>query len=93
MQPLFDGETFSPVLDGPRLTSQLESVKALMADEQWRTLAEIARAVRGTEASVSARLRDLRKPRFGRHQVLRQRVVKGLHAYKVLPPALVNRLF
>ena len=69
----FDGETFDPVIDGKRLTSQLERVRALMSDGKWRTLAEIHAVVGGSEAGVSARLRDLRKQRFGGHNVVRQR--------------------
>ena len=41
----FDGSTYSPALDGPRLTSQLARVKELMSDGRWRTLQEIADAV------------------------------------------------
>lgn len=50
-----------PTQDRPRLLTQLERVAALMADGRERTLAEIARAAGGSEPSVSARLRDLRK--------------------------------
>ena len=82
---LFDGTTFDEDLDGPRLTGQLERVWALMSDGQWRTLREIAFRAGGTEAAVSARLRDLRKPRFGGYVVDRRRVegVSGLWEYRV----------
>jgi hypothetical protein len=44
----------------------LESVRKLMLDGQWRTLGDIMLGVGGaSEASISARLRDLRKPKFG----------------------------
>jgi hypothetical protein len=42
----------------------------------WRTLAEIARATRYPEASVSAQLRHLRKSRFGGYRV-RKRLRRG----------------
>ena len=89
----FHGETFDPALDGPRLTSQLEAVRALMIDGQWRSLAVIALSVYGSEASVSARLRDLRKPRFGRYQVERRRLFGGLFEYRVLAPKAEDKLF
>lgn len=89
----FHGETFDPALDGPRLISQLEAVRALMIDGQWRTLPFIAGYVQGSEAGVSARLRDLRKPQHGRYQVERRRVMGGLYEYRVLPPVPVDRLF
>ena len=39
--PLFDGRTFKPSLDLDRLGEQYRAVFRLMADGQWRTLAEI----------------------------------------------------
>ena len=82
----FDGETFNPPRDGHRLSCQLEGVRLLMADRRWRTLGDIAAAVNGSEAGVSARLRDLRKTRFGGYQVERRHVSAGLWEYRVLPP-------
>ena len=93
MNVQFDGMTFSPTLDGPRLTSQLEAVKALMLDGRWRSLPYIAGYARGSEAGISARLRDLRKAKFGGYQVERRRVAGGLYEYRVLPPVSKDRLF
>lgn len=88
----FDGETFDPFLDGARLDSQLVQVARVMAGGGWWTLERIVAAVRDTfgahvsEASVSARLRDFLKPRFGGHEVERRRVPggNGLHEYRVV---------
>lgn len=63
--PDFDGATYERPLDQYRLAGQLGRVLGVMSDGQWRTLAELATATGDPEASVSARLRDLRKPRFG----------------------------
>lgn len=79
----FDGETFDPAVDQARLAGQLGRVWALMSDGQWRTLAAIAAATESSEAAVSARLRDFRKPRFGGYQVDRRRVAGGLFEYRV----------
>lgn len=79
----FDGVTYGPTLDRDRLTSQLDRVKALMIDGKWRSLANISQEVRGSEAGVSARLRDLRKPRFGGYTVNRRRVEGGLWMYQL----------
>lgn len=86
IEPLFDGETADAELDGPRLNKQLQAVRALMSDEQWRTLADISAAIGAPEASVSARLRDLRKSRFGCLTVnsRRQRQSAGTWAYQVI---------
>lgn len=87
-KPAFSGESFDAALDEARLTSQLQRVKALMLDGQWRTLREIAAAVQGSEAGVSARIRDLRKPGHGGFLIERKRVgdpAAGLHAYRMAP--------
>lgn len=68
----FDGSTYSSAHDATRLGSQLYRVRSLMLDGQWRTLAELVEQCGGTVASVSARLRDLRKHRFGGYQVSRR---------------------
>lgn len=81
----FDGATFDPALDKVRLTGQLERVQRLMADGQWRTLKEIQAVVGGSEAGLSARLRDIRKPRFGGRNVERRRRSVSLWEYRVLP--------
>ena len=79
-----DGTTYEPALDQERLSSQLERVKALMQDGRWRSLETICAIVDGTETSVSARLRDLRKTRHGSHTVNRRRVAGGLFEYQLV---------
>lgn len=76
-QSLFDGGTVNAAKDDARLSGQLKKVASLMADHEWRTLAEIHAIVGGSEAGISARLRDLRKPKFGSHFVERQRRQRG----------------
>lgn len=82
--PAFDGITFDPQRDTRRLTAQHHRVKALMRDGIWRTLSEISKATGDPEASVSARLRDLRKEKFGGHGVYRQYVERGLFRYRLV---------
>lgn len=81
----FDGSSLQ-VEDEARLTSQFDRVLALMRDGRPRTLHQIHCAVGGSEAAISARLRDLRKARFGGYRVVRERQRNGLHTYQVLPP-------
>lgn len=83
-QVRFGGTTFQESRDGARLFGQLREVFALMSDGQWRTIEQIALVVSGTEAGISARLRDLRKQRYGAHTVERRHVSKGLWQYRVL---------
>jgi hypothetical protein len=64
-----------------------------MADGFWYTLQEISLAVKAPEASVSARLRDLRKPPFNLI-VERRRRSAGTHEYRVAAaPASAPRAF
>lgn len=80
---VFDGQTFEPERDGARLRAQLDRVSRLMADGAWRTLAQISESTGDPESSVSARLRDLRKPKFGQHVVERRRRSPGTFEYRV----------
>lgn len=85
MQQLrFDGLTYMPRLDGPRLAKQYLSVFELMSDGHFRTLRQIAELTRCPESSVSARLRDMRKPRNGRHTVEREYAGEGLWYYRLI---------
>lgn len=72
--------------DQARLGRQMATVSDLMRDGRWRTLAEIASLTGAPEASVSARLRDLRKPKFGGYVVERRRVSvgRGTWLYRVI---------
>jgi hypothetical protein len=81
----FDGSTFEPERDEERLSSMLLRVQAIMSDGHWHTLAELAARTGGSEAAVSARLRDLRKPRFGGHKIIRRHVRRGLWEYLYIP--------
>jgi hypothetical protein len=88
MPRTFGGDTFDPTLDEERLRKQLALVWRIMFDGQWRTLAQLSREADGApEASVSARLRDFRKAKFGGHTVERQRIPNGngLHRYRLIP--------
>lgn len=82
--PTRDGVTYDHELDGKRLAAQHARVFDCMKDGRWRTLAEIARETVYPEASISARLRDFRKPRFGSHFVDRRRTRNGLHEYRLV---------
>lgn len=88
--PDFDGATYRHALDHERLGAQLLRVAQLMGDGGWRTLREIARTTDDPEASVSARLRDLRKRKFGGYTVERERLTGGLYRYRVVKADQAN---
>jgi hypothetical protein len=70
----------------------MRAVAALMLDGRWRTLRQISDATGSPEASVSARLRDMRKPRFGLSTVERERMGDdGLHRYRLLASDALKR--
>jgi hypothetical protein len=86
MRDLFDGETYDPDRDEDRLFRQLREIRAEMADGLWHTLPELSKATGHPETSVSARIRDLRKKRWGAHEVIREFVHRGLHRYRLVLP-------
>lgn len=79
----FGGQSFEASQDGVRLTNHLQKVFDLMRDGKFRTLRQISDTVGCTEASASARLRDLRKQWAGGHIVDRRRVAGGLYEYRL----------
>jgi hypothetical protein len=74
-----DGDTFDAPADRTPLNAQMIRVYAAMQDANlldepaWFSLFDIASLTGDPEASVSARLRDFRKKRFGGHTVDRRR--------------------
>lgn len=84
-----DGDTYEEEFDFDRLNAQAKRVYLVMKDSEWRTLSEISSYTGDPEASISARLRDLRKARFGSFVVeRRRRNENGWYEYRVLRPTL-----
>lgn len=85
--PEFDGADYDSALDHDRLTGQIRRVFDVMSDGEWHTLPGIAERTGDPEASISAQLRHLRKPRFGAFIVERRRRGEGgLWEYRMLLP-------
>jgi hypothetical protein len=82
--PTRDGATYDHARDARRLAGQHNRVLAVLQDGEEHTLAEISRRTKDPEASVSARIRDLRKERFGGHTIHRRYVERGLHTYQLV---------
>lgn len=79
----FGGRTYNESRDGERLRAQFNRVWKLMHDGTWRTLEGIARETGDPTTSVSARLRDFRKDKFGGHTVEREYMHDGLWKYRL----------
>ena len=85
-------QTFGPAycdqIDGKRIHHQMDEIRDYMLNHGWKTLNEIATTLDFPEASVSAQLRHLRKPRFGGYLVEKRRRDEqgGLWEYLVMSP-------
>jgi len=80
------GPTYEAAVDGDRIRTQMDVVKGFMLRATtWMTLAEIEDALEFPQASLSAQLRHLRKPRFGGYDVRKRRRSPGTWEYRVLP--------
>ena len=69
--------------DVVRLNKQQARVWAILKDEQWHTLYELAEWCGVPPQSVSARIRDLRKDKYGGHTVERESLGRGLFRYRL----------
>lgn len=85
--PHFDGQTYDPKADHQRLFAQLLRVKAVLADGEWHSLDAVAARARCPQQSASARMRDLRKTKFGAHIIEKRCIGRGLWLYRMV----VNR--
>ena len=84
--PLIDA-TFPKV--EPRLGRQTAAVYRMMQNGEWWTFGDLQfwlkkAGIGISEAGVSARIRDLRKPQCGGHVIERKLIGKGLWAYRLV---------
>ena len=83
---MFDGVTYDKQADGSRISRQLDVVRDCIQAGEWWSLAGIASHTGYPEASISARLRDLRKDKFGGYRIDRRRSGdRGLWEYRLIP--------
>lgn len=90
------GPAYDPKIDHPRVKKQHEHIRDVMLTwwPLWRTLAEIEAETKYPQASISAQLRHLRKPRFGGYEVQKRRrkVDGGTWEYRVMPHWLSGKV-
>lgn len=82
----FKGSGYVAALDAKRLTGQILRIRDAMADGKWRTLGEIEVITGDGQASISAQLRNLKKPAFGGHSLEKRRrgeAERGCWEYKL----------
>lgn len=83
-KPDFNGADYKRSRDHARLTGQIQRVYNAMLGSGWKTLSQISILTGDPEASVSAQLRHLRKPRFGGHTIEKRHLGNGLYEYRML---------
>ena len=84
MQPtLFDGPTYNEPRDKTRLKRQLDSVRSCLLSGGWWTLAQLSGKAHGSTQSVSARVRDLKKLKFGAYTIDKRHVGDGVWEYRM----------
>tara|TARA_R110002020_G_scaffold135316_2_gene302170 strand:+ start:1241 stop:1534 length:294 start_codon:yes stop_codon:yes gene_type:complete len=79
----FDGDDYNDRRDRARLVGQIKRVFDYVRDGEWRTVQQIASATGDPETSVSAQLRNLRKARFGGHNVEKMHMGNGHYRYRL----------
>ena len=86
---LFDGDTYDEQRDGTPLASQLDAVRDAMLNGQWWSYKQLREhlqrhhQIKATDTSLSARIRDLRKIRFGGYSVQSRRKTHREWEYRI----------
>ena len=75
------GPAYIPDRDEGRLKAQLYAIWNYIKDQHWFTLAEIEGELGYPQASISAQIRHLRKPKFGGHRIIKKYIDSGLWMY------------
>lgn len=81
----FGGKTYDATFDYDRLSKQMKIVYDFIKDGQFHTLKEMSKATSVPEASLSARLRDFRREKYGANIILKRHVgdrYNGLFEYR-----------
>jgi hypothetical protein len=96
-EKIFGGAGYDPQFDRTRLTLQVERIRIFMFRVEWRTLREIKAALEDIyapavfpESSISAQLRNLKKPPYFYRLLKRRRAGvhgpgAGIWEYRLLP--------
>lgn len=83
-QEPFDGVTYQDK-DYTRLSGQLLRVFEVMKDGRWYGASQLCELANVSPLSITARIRDLRKDRFGKHAIETKRANDtGLFLYRLV---------
>ena len=82
----FDGDDYVDSRDRQRLKGQMQRVYNCLNDYRWWTVDDICRVTGDRNgASISAQIRNLRKPKFGAYIIEKEHKGNGLYAFRMLP--------
>jgi hypothetical protein len=81
--PRFDSGVDLSASDHIRLGAQIKRVLDALSDGCWHSVPEIARLTSDPEVSVSAQVRNLRKPKHGGYTIERRRVA-NVYEYRLV---------
>lgn len=84
-RPRFDSGVELTPADHVRLGAQLRRVLDVMREGGWWSVPQIALLTGDPEVSVSAQVRNLRKPKHGGHQIERRRV-GNVYEFRLVRP-------
>ena len=84
----FDGNDYVHTRDSARLTGQIQRIYDELKSGAWFTLRALAEKTGAPEASISAQLRNLRKERFGSHNIEKMHLGNGLYTYRLVKDTL-----
>lgn len=82
-QEPFDGVTYQDK-DFTRLSGQLLRVFEVMKDGRWYGASQLCELANVSPLSITARIRDLRKRKFGSHTIERKLIIGGYHEYRLV---------
>jgi hypothetical protein len=82
---LFAGAAYIAARDDGRLERQRDRVFYALKGAGVLTLRNIAEVTGDPEASISAQIRHLRKPKHGAHTVDKIHIINGLYGYRLTP--------
>lgn len=69
--------------------TQIEQVKAFLLNG-WTDLYIMAKTLGASDAGISARVRDLRKPEYGGHNVVKRKIPhRRSYQYRILPQEVI----
>ena len=72
-----------PDYEGPLAKTHTARTLAILKKGGWYTVQDLAPLINATETAASSALRDLRKPKYGQHNIFRRRLENNISQYRL----------